>query len=65
MATVAEGTKKPSHGSNMSLATIEFLMKGQVLDGKGIVGYPLPRKPICCHGNQKREFCGIILNFKA
>ena len=45
MTTVAKGTKKPSHGSNMSLATMEFLMKGQVLGGKRIVGYLLPWKP--------------------
>ena len=65
MTTVAKGTKKPSHSSNMSLPTIEFLMKGQVLGGKGIVGYPLPWKPICCHGNQKSEFYGSMQNFKA
>ncbi len=59
MTTVAKGTKKPSHGSNISLTTMEFLMKGQVLSGKRIVGYPLPWNQICCHGNQK-EFCGSI-----
>ena len=63
MATVAKGTKKPSHGSNMSLATIEFLTKGQVLDGKVIVGYPFPWKPICCHGNQKKGVLWINLEF--
>ncbi len=56
MTTVAKGTKKPSQGSNISLATMEFLMKGQVLGGKRIVGYLLPRKPIYCHGNQKIDF---------
>ncbi len=63
MTTVAKGAKKPSHSSNMSLATMEFLMKGQVLGGKRIVGYPLPQKPICCHGNQKKGVLWINSEF--
>ncbi len=31
MTTVAKGPKKPSNGSNISLSTMDFLMKGHVL----------------------------------
>ncbi len=65
MTTVAMGTKKPSHGSNISLATMEFLTKGQFLGGKRIVGYLLPWKPnLLTWQHKKKEFCGSIWIFK-
>ncbi len=45
MTMVAKGNKKPSHDSNISLPTMEFLMKGHVLGRKRIAGHPLPWKP--------------------
>ncbi len=38
MTKVAKGNKKPSHSSNMSLATVEFLMKVKCWMGKVLWG---------------------------
>ncbi len=65
MTMVAKGPKKHSNGSNISLPTMDFLMKGHVLGVKRIVGTRYHGDQMCCHGNQKREFGGSIRNFKA
>ncbi len=63
MATVAKGTKKRSNGSNISLLTIEFSMKGQVLVGKRIVGYLLLWKPNLLPWQPKNEVLWINSEF--
>ncbi len=65
MTTVAIGTQNPSHSSNISLKTMECLMKGPVFGGKRTVGNPLPWKPNLLSWQPKeKEFCGSIWNLR-
>ena len=66
MTTVAKGTKKPSHSSNMSLATIEFLLKGHFLGGKRDCGVPVTMETkFVAMATKKKDSRGSIRNFKA
>ncbi len=58
MATVAKGTKKPSHGSNISLTTTEVFNERSSVGLEKDCGVPVTMETkFVAKATKKREFC--------